>query len=465
MNRLFSSLVLILALCPALPAAPAALGKAADNPIYAQHLVNEQMARHAGDLLVLGLHAMPPGKARQELIACNLDRIGKADDDDDIAVSTDHQTILTPNKTELFKFEVQLPLLDVAGRVIGATGIVFKYAPGDDQVQLLAKALAIRADLASQLPDAAALFDTGAGLLAPGPTVRIPNSHGKFDFLEIDGARRRLLAAHEKDVTADFIDLDGRYVIRRLPAGNIVNVIADPTEGRYYLSAQDQQQLVVVDAQTWETKGTVQMPGDIDAILFDPANRRIYAAHDNGSHLWAVDADTLKIVGTTAIPGSPECMVYDAKADRIYLAIKPLNEVAVIDPKANQVVATWPLAPVAQPHGVVFDPATRRLFIAGGNAQIAALDVDTGKVVGTTAIATGVDQAAFDPFTKRIYCAGDRHLSVVQETADGVSLLGNVDTPATAKNVAVDPSTHAVWTTYTDGTDSYARSWTLPGGK
>jgi hypothetical protein len=30
---------------------------------------------------------------------------------------------------------------------------------------------------------------------------------------------------------------------------------------------------------------------------------------------------------------------------------------------------------------------------------------------------------------------------------------------ATAKNVALDPQTGAVWTTYTDGKSSFARSW------
>ena len=30
----------------------------------------------------------------------------------------------------------------------------------------------------------------------------------------------------------------------------------------------------------------------------------------------------------------------------------------------------------------------------------------------------------------------------------------------TERNVAVDAKTHAVWTTFTDGKDSFAKSWT-----
>jgi hypothetical protein len=40
--------------------------------------------------------------------------------------------------------------------------------------------------------------------------------------------------------------------------------------------------------------------------------------------------------------------------------------------------------------------------------------------------------------------------------------LGDLPTAATAKNVAVDPQTRAVWTTYTDGKSSFAKSWLPP---
>jgi len=74
-------------------AADPAFGKAADNAIYAQQLVNEQMAKHP-ELLVLGMHAAKPGAKDSHMIAANLDRIGKADDDDDLAVARERKTIL-----------------------------------------------------------------------------------------------------------------------------------------------------------------------------------------------------------------------------------------------------------------------------------------------------------------------------------------------------------------------------------
>ncbi len=301
-------------------------------------------------------------------------------------------------------------------------------------------------------------------VLVAGTTVKIPDSKGKFDFLEVDPGRHRLLAAHEADDTADLVDLETNTLIARLKIGGApVHVATDPKTGRYFVSAQEGKRIAVVDGSTLKETGSIPMEGPLDAILFIPASRRLYAANDDGTHVWVVDVDSQKVVASVTIPGPPEYMVYDASAGRIYLNIKTTDEVVAIDPKTNTVVAHWPTAPAKSPHGLAFDPTSGRLFSAGGNGKLAVLDVKTGKVVGSADITEKVDQIAFDSSTRRIYCAGPDRMSVVQETAEGAVSLGSVKTAATAKNVAVDPKTRAVWTTYTDGVNSYAQSWVVPG--
>jgi iron complex outermembrane receptor protein len=137
--------------------ADAALGKAADNAIYAQMLVNESLARHP-ELVVIGMHAVKPGAKESTMIAANLDRIGKRDDEDDLAVARERKTILAPNLKDPTRFEVAVPLHDASGKVIGSLSTVFKYGAGDDEVKMHATAVAIRDDLAKKTPTLAALF-------------------------------------------------------------------------------------------------------------------------------------------------------------------------------------------------------------------------------------------------------------------------------------------------------------------
>jgi hypothetical protein len=53
-------------------------------------------------------------------------------------------------------------------------------------------------------------------------------------------------------------------------------------------------------------------------------------------------------------------------------------------------------------------------------------------------------------------------MSVTQTAGSSLTLIGEFATAATAKNVAVDPDTHFIWTTYTDGKSSFAKSWVPP---
>lgn len=319
--------------------------------------------------------------------------------------------------------------------------------------------LACGLSLAAALPGQAA---EGQGLPTPDRSVKIAGSKGKFDFLAVDATHHRLLAAHEKDGTADFIDLPSGTVLARLKTGPAVGIAADEAAGQYYVSVQDDKRVAVVDAATLQETGSIATPGETDAILYDAKDHRVYVTNDNGKYLWAIDPAAAKVSAAIEIPGEPECMAHDAAADRIYLNIKNLSVVAVIDTKTNTVIAQWPTAPATGPHGLALDAAAGCIYVSGDNGQLVALDTRSGRVIGSTGITEKVDQIAFDAGTQRIFCAGPEHLSVVLATAHGVKFLGNVESNATAKNVAVDPTTHQVWTTYTDGTDSYAKSWSQP---
>lgn len=305
----------------------------------------------------------------------------------------------------------------------------------------------------------AALVASAQPPLKPGVLITIPHSPGKFDFLAVDSATHRLLAGHEKDATADFFNLDDNTLITRVQTGPTVGVTVDPKTGNYFASVQDDKRIAVIDGQTLKEIRSIALPAESDAILFDAKDRRLYVTNDNGTYLWAVDPEAAKVVAAIAIPGEPECMAHDAATDRIYLNLKTRNEVAVIDLKTATVVTTWPTAPATGPHGLVFDAARGRIYSAGENGQLVALDSHTGKMIASTSIVEHVDQIAFDPATSRIFCAGPGAMSVVQASATGLTALGKIETNATAKNVAVDPKTHAVWTTFTDGKDSFAKSW------
>src|ERR1700676_973753 len=109
--------------------------------------------------------------------------------------------------------------------------------------------LCLAASLAISSPAAIAAADPMLKL-EPGATVEIPHSSGKFDFLRVDSKRHRLLAAHENDGTADYIDLQKNSLITRLKVGGAVDTAVDPDSKFYYVSVQEAERVAVIDAAT-----------------------------------------------------------------------------------------------------------------------------------------------------------------------------------------------------------------------
>lgn len=294
----------------------------------------------------------------------------------------------------------------------------------------------------------------------PAASIEIPGSKGKFDFLRVDSKRHRLLAAHENDGTADYFDLAKNSLITRVKVGGAVDTAVDVDSKFYYVSVQEDRRVAVLDAASLKEVKSIKLDGPSDAIIFEPRNHLIYVTHDEGANVWVIDPAAAKVVASIEVPGVPEFMVYDETTDRIYLNIKSADLVAVIDPATNKTIAKWPTAPAVQPHGLALDAANHRIFSSGANGKLVVIDTGTGKVTGTADITTKVDQIAYDPANHVVYCAGPEKMSMVRTSAESVFAAGEIKTAATAKNVAVDPQTGSVWTTYTDGQSSFAKSWT-----
>jgi hypothetical protein len=130
---------------------------AADNKIFAQTLLNEVVAANP-DLIVVGFHGVAPGAKISTVIASNLNRVGKKDDDDDVAAANEAKTICGPRSNDPKKYEVEMPLRDASGQVVGALSLIFKYEAEGDEAKIITRSFALRNTLAKKIPNRAALF-------------------------------------------------------------------------------------------------------------------------------------------------------------------------------------------------------------------------------------------------------------------------------------------------------------------
>jgi DNA-binding beta-propeller fold protein YncE len=279
----------------------------------------------------------------------------------------------------------------------------------------------------------------------------------------VDEARRRLLANHTANNTLDVFDLDSGKLIKQVPTGKAQGVAVVPEAGRYCVAVSREQAVVVINSQTLEKTGTIQLAGPADAIAFNPKNHCVYVGHDDGPHLWVIDTRTEKIVATIDIPEGPEWVLWDASTDRIFQNIKSNDSLLVIDPARNTIRERWATAPAKSPHGLALNAKTHRLFCAGTNGKLAVLNAGDGKLLGSADMVTGVDQIAFDAAKDRLYCpSSSGKMTVLDTSGNSVKPIGDVTTARGAKTVAFDPKTHAVWLAYAEGGKCFVRKFTPP---
>jgi hypothetical protein len=133
--------------------------------IYAQQLSDETMKAHP-ELLSVTLHGVPPGMQNVYTMFAGSfpERIGNADDPDDIDVTRKGITIVDPRWHRTAdpapKFVVLLPLRDAKGENVGLVVYAFKVPVESNKGErrFYNKALDFRDALARRIPDYASLF-------------------------------------------------------------------------------------------------------------------------------------------------------------------------------------------------------------------------------------------------------------------------------------------------------------------
>ncbi len=286
-----------------------------------------------------------------------------------------------------------------------------------------------------------------APLVAQMP-IAVAGGMGRFDLLETDAANHRLLVPHGGNGSLDIFDLSTGLLIKQIATGGANGVAIDARDGKYYVGAGDANAVVVIDSQTLAVVVTIPLGGPVDAMAFDSKRGIVYAGHDDGTQVWAIDTATDKLVNTITVPEGPEIVEYDPQTDRVYQNIKSSPLMLVIDPQTRAIESRVDTSPAGAPHGLAIDFASGHLFTVG-DGKLAEIDLKTNKVIALADVAARVDQIAFDPTHKRIYCAsGSGTLSVVQETATGMTNLGEAATARGCHSVTVDPTTGAVWVAY-----------------
>ena len=269
---------------------------------------------------------------------------------------------------------------------------------------------------------------------------------GGWDYLEPDPIGRRLYVSHEKHVVV--IDMDTLEVVGDVADSPGMGGVTFSRELNLGFTANgDEDTIGVFELSTLKPitrwKSTGRRPNQ---IAYEPSTQRVFSFNSTGRNVTVFDARTGNVLSTIEVDGRTEFYAMDGKG-MIYDSLQDKATIIAIDARAMKVVATYPLAPHAQPAGTTMDPRTRRIFVACRSKSFLVLDADTGRILATFPIGERNDAAKFDPGTQLAFASnGDGTLAAVHEDSPNhFTLAQTVKTEYGARTMAVDTKTHRVF--------------------
>ncbi len=277
-------------------------------------------------------------------------------------------------------------------------------------------------------------------------TIALPGNGG-YDYAFIDQVNHRLYVSHGTAVNV--VDLQTEKVIGAIGDMKGVHGIAISNElNRGFITDGKANAIVVFDINTLKVIKTIPVTGKgPDGIIYDSSSKKIFAFEGNSNSAVVIDPVELTQTSTVDLGGAPEFAVADGKG-LIYNNLEDKSSLNVIDTKSLKVVHNYPLDPCGGPTGIAMDVDNQRLFtVCRQNKGMSVIDAQTGKVIQTLPIGTGVDAVAYDAANKLIIASnGDGTATIFkQHSADNYEMVQTLTTQYRAKTMALDATTHKLY--------------------
>lgn len=271
---------------------------------------------------------------------------------------------------------------------------------------------------------------------------------GNFDHFAIDLTGNRLFATPEGYKAVVVFDVKTGKLIHTIGGIERPHAILYREDiGRLFVTDGEAGDVKIFDSSTYKLLLSVKLLEDSDSIGFDPATKYLYVdngggdVHQTYSMLSVVDTTAGKKLADIKIDGDTlEAMTLEKSSAKLYVNNKAKNQVDVVDREKRELISSWPVTKCKTNVAMAFDEVNHRLFVACRTGVISVLDTQTGKETAELPITKGVDDAVYDPASKRIYAACDGAADVYEQSGpDSYKLLGKVTTGPMGRTAVLVP--------------------------
>jgi DNA-binding beta-propeller fold protein YncE len=292
---------------------------------------------------------------------------------------------------------------------------------------------------------------SGYHLIKKIPLGAAPGGGEYFDYVTVDSDARRVYLSHGTEVVV--LDADNFTKVGTISGlKRCHGVVVLSQLGKGFITDGEAANVTVFDLKTLKITGKIKSAKDTDSIVYDPASKLLFTFNGDSANSTVINPANETVVKVIALGGAVEQGVPDGKG-RIYDNNEEKSDIAVVDTSALTVKARWPVAPAGTAVAIAIDSGHRRLFSSGRKPQfVVMMDADSGKVIQSLPISSGVDGNVFDPDFGFLFVAtraGKLHI-FHEDSTDKLTEVETLDTEFGAKTMNMDTKTHNIFLSTAD---------------
>lgn len=306
----------------------------------------------------------------------------------------------------------------------------------------------------------------------------LPGYDGDFDHFGADIKGNRLFLAGEDGGTLEVFDLRSGAHLKTIKGMETPHAIHyEPKTNRLFVSNSGASLSKVLDGKSYAVTGTIKLTPGADVMSYDPSSRRLWfvTGGKNAPTKMAktlvtqVDVDSGKTLAETTFDTDfTEGIVAEQVGSRVFVNVAGKGEIAVLDKKTGQPLATWQVKEGKDNSQIDLDEKNKRLFVITRKPfKLVVINTETGQSVASFDAPGRTNGMMFDATNRRIYAAGDDYIAVFhQRDADHYDEIARVPSEKGAKTAFLVPELHRLYVAVGGSADTKAgllRYDVLPG--
>jgi len=197
------------------------------------------------------------------------------------------------------------------------------------------------------------------------------------------------------------------------------------------------------DAYRFLSEIPVGGEGGWDILTIDPTANRLYLSH--AAKVVVVDLGKSAVIGEIDNTPGVHAFVAVPELQRGFSSNGKEDKSSVVDLKTLQTTSKIDTGP--NPDAIALDAGHHRLFAGCHNQMMVMLDTESGKVVGSVPIGSGVDGCAFDDATQLAFAScGDGTTTIaIEQAPNKLAVVQILKTERGSRTMALDPETHRIY--------------------